>query len=362
MKHYNIPVFIPHLGCPFKCIFCNQQKIASQEKIPDIDDVVKIIEKHLSTIPVNAGEVELAFFGGNFTAIERKLQEEYLSAVNPYIEKGRIDSIRISTRPDFIDLNILTFLEKRGVKTIELGVQSLNDEVLKTSKRGYRAEDVFKACHLIKKQGFRLGIQLMIGLPGDDYSLAKETTNTVISLKPDMVRIYPTLVITGTVLEKMFHRGQYKPLTLQEAITLAKDLFLMFQKEEINVIRMGLQPSEDLQQAGTVIAGPYHPSFGELVEQEIFKQQAKKLIQDYFNTVKTQKSVNLYVHEKDISKMIGSKRSNILYLKNVFNLNNIYLKKATGIKRDWLGVSKINSILPQASSSRLDFIHSCCQN
>ena len=186
MRHYNIPVFLPHLGCPFKCIFCDQEKIASKDKIPSIDDVKNIIEEHLATIPRDKTEVELAFFGGNFTAIEKGLQREYLSAVGPYMVENRIDSIRISTRPDFIDEPTLTFLQKKGVKTIELGVQSLNDGVLKTSKRGYQAEDVFKASHLIKARGFRLGIQLMLGLPGDNRSLAEETTVAVISLRPDM--------------------------------------------------------------------------------------------------------------------------------------------------------------------------------
>jgi len=357
MKHYNIPVFIPHLGCPFKCIFCNQKKIVSQEKIPDADDVVNIVENHLHTIPVNAKEVEIAFFGGNFTAIERELQENYLSLVNPYIKKGKVNSIRISTRPDCIDRQVLTFLEKWGVKTVELGVQSLSDEVLKTSKRGYEVEDVFKACHLIKEQGFKLGIQLMPGLPGDDYSLAIETTQEVISLQPDMVRIYPTLVITDAYLEKMFQKGCYTPLTLQEAVSLCKDMLLKFQKEGINVIRIGLQPSEDLQSPGTVIAGPYHPSFGELVEQEIFRDQAMKIIENFFATNGPQKKLRIFVHEKDISKMTGNKKSNIVYLQNVFGLDNIYLKTSTGVERDWVGVGESTTTRPHVTMSRMDFIN-----
>ncbi|SHH01645.1 Radical SAM superfamily protein [Thermosyntropha lipolytica DSM 11003] len=337
-KHFNIPIFIPHLGCPFNCIFCDQKKIASPQGVPEVKDIKDIIEEHLATIPEEA-EVEVAFFGGNFTAIRRERQEAYLRQVFPYIEAGRITGIRISTRPDYIDEEILLFLKSWQVKVIELGVQSLHDEVLKASHRGYRAGDVFKACHLIKGHGFMLGIQLMVGLPADSHLRSLESAHLAASLKPDMVRIYPTLVISGTALEEMFVKGEYKPWSLEEAVKTATDMFLLFASQAIPVIRMGLQPSEELRSEGVVVAGPFHPAFGELVKGEVFLRQSELLLAATPDLQK-EEEITFFVHPRDVSKMTGNQKKNIRYLKAKYGFRAVKVKAYSGLNEGALGIGQ----------------------
>lgn len=351
-KHFNIPIFIPHLGCPFDCIFCDQKKIAGFKGAPKADEIRAIVEEHLATIPADA-EVEVAFFGGNFTAVDRDLQESYLKEVLPYIKAGRVSAVRISTRPDCIDAEILEFLKSYQVKTIELGVQSLHDEVLKASRRGYRACDVFKACHLIKEYKLKLGIQLMIGLPEDDYSRSMESARLTVMIKPDMVRIYPTLVIAGTSLEKMLIKGEYKPLTLKEAVKTAADMFLLFNRYDIEVIRMGLQPSEELRSEGVVAAGPFHPAFGELVEQEIFRRQGEMLIKDRAD-FKGEQKVTFFVNSRDVSKMVGNKKSNIRFFEKKYGLSNVKVKAFPFLKANALGIGDDEK--PHKVLSRQEFL------
>jgi len=338
MKHYNIPVFIPHLGCPYDCIYCNQRVIASQLEVPDPRQVTQIIERHLDTIPGEAS-VEVAFFGGNFTAVNKQQQEDYLRAVQPFLQQGRVESIRISTRPDCIDETALDLLAHYGVKLIELGVQSMSEKVLQASHRNYGPEDVCNSCHLIKERHFDLGIQLMIGLPGDTYDQDVETTQQVISLRPQVVRIYPTLVIADTALETMWQRGRYIPLALDEAVTICQDMFLLFQKESIRVIRMGLYPGEELRRDGVVKAGPFHSSFGELVEQKIFKKQARAAINLHRAKCGCYSAINLYVESRDISKMTGKQKINLTELKQELNLDVINLNGSKDLNRNWIGVS-----------------------
>lgn len=356
-QHYNIPVFIPHLGCPFQCIFCNQNKIASNQGIPNRTDLITTIDEHLSTIRTSGENIELAFFGGSFTAIDRKLQEEYLSIVKPYLKNRQIASIRISTRPDYIDGETLDFLASYGVKTIELGVQSFSDEVLKASGRGYSCGDVLKASHLIKSSGFKLGIQLMIGLPGDNHALDMESTRQAITLAPDMVRIYPTLVIAETPLEILFEKNKYLPLSLSKAIITCKEMFLQFQQHDIAVIRMGLHPGEELLSPGTIIAGPFHPAFGELVEQEVFKEQSYMLIRKYKEKIKSDSDLTLLVHEKDISKTIGHQKNNLLYLKRHFQRIDIKVKAYPAYERDTVGLAVGIESEPLFTLNRKEFIN-----
>ncbi|HBK53648.1 MAG TPA: radical SAM protein [Syntrophomonas wolfei] len=355
MKHINIPIFIPHLGCPFTCVFCDQNRISATRDIPGEMEVINIVENHLATIPAGS-EVEIAFFGGNFTMVEKTRQEMYLATLKRYLQDGRVRGIRISTRPDGIDAQILDFLQRWGVRTIELGVQSLSDEVLKASWRGYQAADVFKACQLIKEYCFRLGIQLMIGLPGDKLDLDMKTAAKVIELRPDMVRIYPTLVIAGTHLEKLYLKGKYIPLTLAEALQNSLAVYLQFQKENIPVIRMGLQPGEELRREGCVAAGPFHPAFGELVEQEAFKAQAGKAIEQFFTAHGRHPQLLLFVHPRDISKVTGQRRSNLNYLKEQFGLELIKVRGIENLARDSVGAGTIDASAPALLLSRLEFI------
>ena len=355
MKHYNIPIFIPHLGCPFDCIYCDQKTIAAQQEIPTPQQVVHTIEQYLQTIPIEAF-VEVAFFGGNFTAVEKKQQEDYLRAVQPYLQQGRVQSIRVSTRPDCIDEPALDLLARYGVKMIELGVQSLSDKVLQASARNYRPKDVYKSSHLIRERQFDLGVQLMVGLPQDTYAQDIQTTYQVISLRPQVVMIYPTLVIAGTALETMWKRGDYVSLSLEEAVLTCCDMFLLFQKENIRVIRMGLYPGEDLRREGVVKAGPFHSSFGELVEQEVFKRQARAAIRRYVNKFGCPTHIDLYVNFRDISKMVGRQKRNLSDLREEFGLNSLQLKIQQGLTRNWVGISAARADKVQLMLSREDFL------
>ncbi len=355
MKHTNIPIFIPHLGCPFTCLFCNQRRISAAQEVKP-GDITAIIENHLNTVDLDETRVELAFFGGNFTAIAQKLQESYLQAVHPYLHKGMISSIRISTRPDCIDVSNLRFLMKWGVRTIELGVQSFNDEVLKASARGYMSADIFKACHLIREHGFKIGLQLMIGLPGDNYRRDMESTSQAIDLRPDMVRIYPTLVIAATELENMYLQGLYAPLSLEAAVRTTAAMFKQFQTHNIAVIRMGLQPAEELRSTGTVIAGPFHPAFGELVEQEVFKEQATEAIRAFRKLHKSVQFLDLWVNPRDISKLVGHKRQNLYDLQEIFQWDELNIHQAESLPRDAVGVSIIQSASPQWVLTRSEFL------
>ena len=244
-KQYIIPIFVPHLGCPNDCVFCNQKSISGQTKQVTREDVKKTIENHLKYVKENS-IVEVAFFGGSFTGIEKEKQIELLSAAYEYIKNKKVQSIRISTRPDYINKDVLKTLKKYKVKTIELGVQSANDYILKKAERGHTFEDVKKASKMIRFYGFNLGHQMMVGLPESTHLDEINTAKQLIKLKPKMVRIYPVLVIKGTKLEKDYNEGKYKALTVVQAVETCKELVKLFVKKKIEVIRIGLQPTDTI--------------------------------------------------------------------------------------------------------------------
>lgn len=306
MKHYNIPIFISHFGCPNDCVFCNQRKINGRETDVTIEDVKNIIERYLETLPKKS-KIEVAFFGGTFTGISLKLQEEYLKVVYPYIEQGIIDGVRVSTRPDCIDDKILTLLSKYGVKTIELGVQSLDEDVLKKTKRFYPTEQVYRASKLIKEYGIKLGIQLMLGLPGATERSDLESAQKVLEIDPNIVRIYPTLVIKETEMARMYERGEYIPLTIEEAIQRCKKIYSLIEYKGINIIRVGLQPTDELNDTQNVLGGPFHPAFRELVLNEIYY--------DFISTLDSG-DLNIEVNERNVSKIIGLNKRNLKRIKN----------------------------------------------
>lgn len=338
MRHCNIPIFIPHLGCPYDCIYCDQKIISAQIKAPDDQEVSNIIDQHLATI-VRPAEIEAAFFGGSFTAIRPDLQENYLHLVQPYIKQDLIQGIRISTRPDCIDDRVLELLHRYGVTTIELGVQSLDNEVLYQSGRIYTAEDVERSSALIKSGGFKLGIQLMVGLPGDNYDRDLATVQRTIAIAPQMVRIYPTLVLAGTQLEQMWQDGKYQALTLEEAVPVCRDMLLQLAKAGIPVIRMGLYAGEELRKEGTVMAGPFHPSFGELVEQAIFREQAILAVRLYQQRFAHSQQLTFCVNERDLSKLLGKKRSNLISIQHFLGLQGLNVITCRHDERDWIEIS-----------------------
>jgi len=320
LRHVNIPIFVPHKGCPYDCIFCNQRKISGQIEEVTESSMRGVIESHLNTIKGEAN-IEIAFFGGSFTGIDREEQIKYLKIANEYIEKGLVRSIRISTRPDYINDDILNYLKQYGVSIIELGVQSLDKEVLEKSNRGHSVEDVIRSSKMIKEKGFVLGIQTMIGLPGDDFNKAVNTAKKVVEIAPDIVRIYPTLVIKGTYLEKLYNMGQYIPLDVENAVDLCAKLLELYESNKINVIRVGLQPTDTICDGGDVIAGPFHPAIRQLVDaKRALIDIEEKIIKD--NLIE-KKSLIILAEKKDVSVIIGQKRSNIRYLKEKFGYKEI---------------------------------------
>lgn len=276
MKHYNIPIFIPELACPNRCIYCNQRHISGQLQAVKPEEIEQIIEQHLSTF-IRPSFVELAFFGGSFTGIDEKDMITYLKIVQPYIEKGGVKSIRISTRPDYINEKILDILKQYNVRDIELGAQSLNEEVLAFAKRGHTVKDVENASRLIKDYGFSLGLQMMIGLPLDSVERSKVTAKKILELGAESTRIYPTLVINNTDLADLYRAGQYKALSLEEAIEWTAEIYKIFSQTDITILRVGLHPSEALIKGEQLLAGPFHVSFKELVLTKLWQEKLEKI-------------------------------------------------------------------------------------
>lgn len=354
-RHYNIPIFIPHLGCPYDCIYCDQKIIANQATAPHPEQIGVIIEQHLTTIPQGAW-TEVAFFGGSFTAIDQSRQEDYLGMVRPYLQQGKIKSIRVSTRPDCINEDNLDLLASYGVSMVELGVQSMDDEVLKASGRDYDSATVRKSCTQIKRKHLQLGIQLMIGLPGDTPLRDIATARDTISLQPQAVRIYPTLVLAGTKLAAMYNQGRYTPLDLEEAVRISREMYMLFCYHEIPVIRMGLQPGSELQNPGIVQAGPFHSSFGELVEQAVFLEQAYRAIRSLWGKHGRQTDLYLFVNWRDTSKMIGHRRANILWLQHDLRLERIEVKGSYLQQPDSIGVGRRDTEYPEITVTRQNLL------
>jgi len=313
LKHYTIPIFIPELACPHQCVFCDQKKISGQQEIPNIKEVQKKIKTYLETIPIKRSRVEIGFFGGSFTGIPIEQQTAYLSAAFDFIDERRVESIRVSTRPDYITEEILALLKKYGVKTIELGAQSMDEGVLLKSGRGHTVADIENASKMIIDAGFDLGLQMMIGLPGDTREKSMNTAKRIQELGAANTRIYPALVIQGTELARMYKYGHYLPMRLTEAILWVRDLYLLFEKSNIDVIRIGLHPSEELSKDHSLLAGPFHPSFKELVMTEIWKEHLFELIE-----FKPEKSIIIYVPLEQLNFAIGHKSENIHLLENHF--------------------------------------------
>ena len=332
-KHVIIPIFVPHKGCPHDCIFCNQKKISGQLEGMTAEKIPHIIEEHLNTIAADSF-IEVAFYGGSFTAIDKDIQRSFLSKTSPYLSNGRIAEIRLSTRPDNIDGEILQLLLQYGVKTIELGVQSMDEDVLKASYRGHSSERVYNAAALIRESGFKLGIQTMTGLPKDSRGKCLYTARQVISMSPDMVRIYPVLVIKGTELERQFISGEYVPQQLDEAVELCAELLEMYEAKGINVIRIGLQATESISAGieSEVAAGPMHPAFRQLVESKLMLRRMEAMIE-----VKGLAGVEKLIvttGKSNISNVVGQKRANILCLKAKYRIGTIKVIGNENLQRE----------------------------
>ncbi len=327
-----IPIFLPAMGCRERCLFCNQK--ASSEGLPSPFSVRHFIEASLVKIPYNKKprEKQVAFYGGSFTAIHRDDQARYLKEVQPFVASGLIDSIRVSTRPDALEDETLSLLKEYGVRTIEVGVQSMIDEVLSLANRGHCAEDTSSATLRLKQWGFEVGHQLMIGLPGDTCDRFLQTLDRVIELKPDFLRIHPTLVLRGAPLENLWKEGRYSPLSLEETIDWLKRGLGRLENSSISVARIGLQPTDELQR--DFLAGPYHPALRQLIDSAVFLDMATSLLQ----TSQENGQALFFCHPKEISNLRGQKNENILRLKKHFNLSDIFIDGKEELPRGYLGL------------------------
>lgn len=319
MKHANISLFVPHAGCPHQCSFCNQKTISGSVKELTPQEVKATLLKAVED-GVDPENTEIAFFGGSFTAIKREYMISLLEETKTFMDNGSFCGIRISTRPDAIDEDVLSILKDYKVTSIELGAQSTDSQVLLLNHRGHTRDDIIKASELIKENGFSLGLQMMTGLLGDTPEKALKTAEDIISLRPDTVRIYPTIVLEGTYLGELYKKGEYKPQTVEDAVELCGVLLKRFYEENITVIRLGLHSGGNVEEG--FLAGPYHPAFGELCESKIYLQKAKEILSEKYPPEKKnicsltqRKIITLYVNDREISKMTGQKASNKIALK-----------------------------------------------
>ena len=312
-----IPVFVPHLGCPNDCVFCNQRRISGSIEPARPEDVAAAIE-HAKVVTPEGTRRQLAFYGGSFTAIPDAEQEALLGAAQPYLESGDISSIRLSTRPDAIDGAVLARLHRYGVETIELGAQSMSDRVLALSGRGHTVQDVVDASEAIKAAGFRLILQMMTGLPGSDDDSDVESAKAIAALHPDGVRVYPTVIVRDTVLCDMWRAGRYKEHTVEDAVRVCARILPVFEAAGIPVIRLGLNPTEDLS-GGDAVAGAYHPALGELVRARIMRGKAEALL----SGVELGETATIRVNPRLVSQMVGQHGANRDYLLHKFGLKKL---------------------------------------
>ena len=323
-KHRNIPIFVPHLGCPNTCVFCNQRKISGCEKA-ELSSAEREIDESLATIPAGT-EVQIAFFGGSFTGIDRGDMLYLLGIAKRYIDEGKVESVRLSTRPDYISEEILDILDSHGVRTIELGIQSMDDGVLRASGRGHTAEQTQRACRMITERGFELVGQMMTGLPGSDVEKDKYTARKICEMGACGARVYPTVVFRGTELENMMARGEYEAREMEKVIAEGAEILPIFLENGVKIIRVGLQASE-LLTAGEETASPYHEATGELIWARTYRNAAEKQL---FGRETAGKTAVITVPRGATSKMIGQNRENTKYLIEKYSLAGVKVKENSG--------------------------------
>ncbi|PKP22617.1 MAG: radical SAM protein [Bacteroidetes bacterium HGW-Bacteroidetes-22] len=330
-RHYNIPVFVPEEGCPHRCIFCNQFGITCTATAPLPEEVPSIVAEWRSRFNSEGSHIELAFFGGSFTGIGTGKQEAYLDQAYKLKQEGIIHAIRLSTRPDYIDPERIERLLRYGVSTVELGAQSMDDSVLRASGRGHTSAQVAHATGMLQAAGIGVVLQMMTGLPGDTPEGAIRTAHEIIALRPEGTRIYPCLVMKGSPLEQRYDEGKYTPQSLEEAVVLAATLSEIFEESEVKVLRIGLHPSA----AGEVVAGPWHPSFSELVASE---KWGRRLLQE-INPENPHRSIAIYCPPKQVNAVAGFNASNRKRLSCYFDQIRIYADprlKGTMLHVDYL--------------------------
>ncbi|MDO4173277.1 MAG: radical SAM protein [Eubacteriales bacterium] len=311
-----VPIFVPHAGCPCRCVFCNQRAIAGQTERMTPEKAERILAQALAVLPEGSAP-QAAFYGGSFTAIPVREQEALLAVTDRYLDKGLLSAVRLSTRPDAIDVETLERLKAHGVRTIELGAQSMDDAVLQRAKRGHTAADTVRAARLIQQADIFLILQVMAGLPGDTRETARRTAEQAAALRPDGVRIYPVAVLPETELYALWRAGDYRPLDVETAAVWCADMLDVFEQARIPVIRVGLNPTEELN--STVAAGAYHPAMGELAYGELWYRRLKQQLE-------TGAQGDFRVPARELSRAIGHKRRNLLRLRREFPQKSITIK------------------------------------
>lgn len=324
MKHINVALFVPDEGCPHRCSFCNQKTISGKTKRLEIKDIDSAVETALESADCNKGEI--AFFGGSFTAIDKTYMISLLERAKMYIDKGLFAGIRISTRPDCINKEILDILKKYGVTSIELGCQSMDDEVLRLNNRGHSSADVLYSAEMIKSYGFEFGVQMMTGLYGDNKEKAIETAKRLIALSPDTARIYPTVVLKNTELERLYKMGEYTPQTVDEAADLCSELLMLFHEADIRVIRVGLHSGGNVEEG--YVAGAYHPAFREICESRIY---LRKVLSEIKRQGTPKGDLTVTVGNSFVSMMSGQKKSNSQKLREIGY--NLKIKQDSKLKK-----------------------------
>lgn len=356
MKTITVPFFIAHQGCPHRCVFCDQVKISGgREDLPGSDAILERIASYRET--AGSRDLEVAFFGGTFTSLPAGGQERLLAPLQPLLARGELSSVRVSTRPDAIDAATAAFLRERGVGTVELGIQSLDDSVLASAGRGHTARDAENACRLLSAAGFRVGLQLMPGLPGESRATALATLRRALALEPAFLRIYPTLVLAGTELERLYRAGSYVPPTLPGAVSLCKVMLQEAMKASVPVVRIGLQATEDLRK-GAIVAGPWHPAFRQLVEAELFFDLMAKLS----SGLPPRQRVTFVCSPSRVSDAAGQRRANLTRLGGVLKCTAITIKPDSRLSRVELrmeadAVSRTGSILVDLDYTGEDSTH-----
>lgn len=329
MRPVVVPFFISHLGCPHRCIFCDQEKISgSRAALPDTQTIQDTIEEFRASAP--GRQLEVAFYGGSFTALPEEDQLKLLDAVQPFLAAGTVASLRISTRPDAADHAAGSLLKRMGVGTVELGVQSMNDEVLRLAGRGHSARDSEQALAILKELGFRVGVQLMPGLPSDTLERSVASLKRVLQLKPSFLRIYPTVVVSGTELAELYRHGRYLPLDLDEAVAWCKELVKLARQAGVPVVRLGLQPTEELETPGVILAGPFHPAFGQLVESELCFDLMARLL----SGTMPGDEVSFRGALGRISDLVGQRRRNLTRLSEGFAVRISKVAEDDTLERD----------------------------
>jgi histone acetyltransferase (RNA polymerase elongator complex component) len=324
-----IPFFISHLGCPHRCVFCDQEKIAGARGVlPSADEMLDKIEQYRNSSP--GREFEVAFFGGTFTALPIEDQHQLLATLQPLLASGHLGSLRLSTRPDAVNPETAAFLKAMGVRSVELGVQSMNEEVLRLSGRGHSARDTERAVRALQSERIEVGVQLMPGLPGDTEERSLASLEQVLALGPSFLRIYPTLVIAGTELAARYQAGSYQPQSLDQAVSLCKRMLLLARSAGVPVVRLGLQPTAELESPGVLLAGPYHPAFGQLVESEL----CFDLMCVLSAGIPVGSRVSVLAPLGRTSDLVGQGRRNLTRLAERFGISVSKVREAADLGRD----------------------------